>query len=236
MKRFRRISALLALVMLLSLALAGCGKKEEPIAADQVAEAMFDIAMKKDASKIVELFGYTDEAAVFTDWGIDKDSFFENAENALFSQFSDIGYTATAEELRAVADSYWEIFSKIQLTARVKAADEKTGAAVVTCTVNTVAPGAIEEAVIDAVAELPPELLINGEMEDIFGQMLSSAAAVIREIEPTDRTVDFDVDFELVELDVCGKIKQAWMPKDSGEYSFQILAAATGGWAGADPF
>ena len=58
MKQTHRIPALLlAMVMLFSLTLTGC-KKEAPIAADQVAVALYEMILKDDASKTVELFGY----------------------------------------------------------------------------------------------------------------------------------------------------------------------------------
>ena len=72
MRQIRRIPALLlAVVMLCSLTLTGCGKKEAPVPGDQVAVALFEMILKDDASKAVELFGYADEAEAREDMGLE---------------------------------------------------------------------------------------------------------------------------------------------------------------------
>ena len=63
------IALAMAVLMLGTLALAGC-KKEAPVAADQVAMALFNMILKDDASSVVELFGYADEAEARKDMGI----------------------------------------------------------------------------------------------------------------------------------------------------------------------
>ena len=72
MKKTQRIPALLlAVVMLFSLALTGCGAKEEIAAPDQVAVALYEMILKDDASSIVKLFGYADEAEARKDMGME---------------------------------------------------------------------------------------------------------------------------------------------------------------------
>lgn len=229
--QFRRTSALLlALVMLISLTLTGCGKKEPPIPGDQVAEAMADILVKNDVSKAMEVFGYTDEAEVRSNWGIDGDSIYtDEVVDELVSEFSNMGYKATAEEIRVITDAFSKLYKGIEFTARVKVADEETGVAVVTCTVNTVDSEAFTQAMLDAASELDPDLLAEGDMEDIYGQILYIAAANISEIKPTGRTVDYDVDFELSTVEICGKIRQVWVPKDAKEFGFQLTYHFTAG-------
>ena len=67
------VSLGLALIMLASLGLTGCQKKEAPIAADKVAEVIFDMMLKNDASSAVELFGYASEEEAREDMGLEGD-------------------------------------------------------------------------------------------------------------------------------------------------------------------
>ena len=99
MKQTRRIPALLlAMVMLCSLALTGC-KKEAPVAADKVAEAIFEMILKDDPSKAVELFGYADESEARADMGLDG-SVYEELAGEMTKQFSDAGVNITEEEMQ----------------------------------------------------------------------------------------------------------------------------------------
>ena len=81
MKQVRRIPALLlAMLMVCSLTLTSCGKKEAPAPADQVAVALFNMILKDDASTLVELFGYADEAEARKDMGLDGSLYDELAD------------------------------------------------------------------------------------------------------------------------------------------------------------
>ena len=132
MKQVRRIPALLlAMLMVCSLTLTSCGKKEAPAPADQVAVALFNMILKDDASTLVELFGYADEAEARKDMGLDGSLYDELAEQ-LATQFTTAGMTVSNEEMQEFVDAFMKMFSEVKLTAVTKQSDEKTGAAVVT--------------------------------------------------------------------------------------------------------
>lgn len=230
MKRFHRRSALLlVLTMLLSLILTGCGKKEPPVPADQVAEAMFDILIKNDFSKAVEAFGYASEADAVSDWGGGEERLNAEVLKQALAEFSNMGYKITNEEMQTYYEGLWKMLKNTELTAKVKVSDEEAGVAVVTCTVNTVDSDEYAQVMADAANELDPYLFATGDVEEHMGQILSIAAAGISELKPTDRTVDFDVDFELSEMDVNGKTRQVWVPKDTKEFGYQITYNICGG-------
>lgn len=228
MKQTRRIPALLlAVVMLFSLTLTGC-KKEAPIPGDQVAVALFDMLLKDDATKAVELFGYADEAEARSDMGLDG-NFYEELAEEMTSQFSAMGMTVSNEEMQEFVDAFIAMFKNVTLTAKVKESDEKAGTAVVTCTVNTFDPDALSQAVTDAMTNIDPNILESDDLDAAFGAILKAIAGVIADIEPTDNTTDFDVDFELSDMDINGKTKKVWIPKDANEFGEQISTAAMGG-------
>lgn len=228
MKQTRRIPALLlAVVMLFSLTLTGC-KKEAPVPGDQVAVALFEMILKDDATKAVELFGYADEAEARSDMGLDG-SIYEELAEELTSQFSAMGMTVSNEEMQEFVDAFIAMFKNVTLTAKVKESDEKKGTAVVTCTVNTFDPDALAEAVAGAMTSVDPGIFESDDLDAAFGAILKAMAGVIADIEPTDKTADFDVDFELSDMDINGKTKKVWVPKDANKFGEQISTAAMGG-------
>ena len=115
------------------------------------------------------------------------------------------------------------------MAAVVKESDEKAGTAVVTCTVNTFESAALTQAMTNAMNNVDPDLLQSGNIDEAFGMILQAAASAISEIKPTDKTADFDVDFELADMDVNGKTKKVWVPEDAGEFGNLISATAMGG-------
>lgn len=229
MKKTKRIPALLlAVVMLFSLALTGCGTKEEIAPPDQVAVALFEMILKDDTSALVELFGYADDAEARKQMGMEG-SIYEELAEEMTAQFTSYGLTVTTEEMQEFVDAFMKMFSEVKLTATTKELDEKAGTAVVTCTVNTFDPNALAEASNGAMSSVDPSMLQDGDVEAAFGAILKAMAGVIGDIKPTENTADFDVDFELVEADINGKTKKVWMPKDAAAFGNAIGNTAMGG-------
>lgn len=229
MKLTRRIPALLlVMVMLFSLTLTGCGKKEEIAAPDQVAVALFEMILKDDASSFVNLFGYASEDEARSDIGLDG-SIYDELADELVTQFTASGMTVSTEQMQEFVDAFMKMFSEVNLTAKVKEADEKAGTAVITCTVNTFDPEALTQAMTDAMTNLDPSILQGGDMNAAMGAVLQAASGAISEIKPTDKTADFDVDFELAEMDVNGKTKKVWVPTDAAKFGELISTTAMGG-------
>lgn len=229
MKQVRRVPALLlAMLMLFSLTLTSCGKKEEIAAPDQVAVALFEMILKDDTSKMVELFGYADESEAREDMGLDGSLYDELAEQ-LTSVFTAQGVTVTTEQMQEFVDAFIKMFSGVNLTAVTKESDEKAGTAVVTCTVNTFDADSLTQAMNDAMNSVDPSLMASGDMDAAFGAILQAAAKAIADIKPTDKTADFDVDFELAEVEVNGKTKKVWVPEDAADFGNQISTTAMAG-------
>lgn len=229
MKQTRRISALvLAMVMLTSL-LAGCGKKETPAPADQVAVALFELVLKDDASKAVELFGYADEAEARKDMGLEG-SIYDELADEMVAGFKDQGYPVSAEDAQAFLDAFLSMFQNVEMTAKVKEMDEKAGTAVVTCTINTFDPNALNAAMEEAMLELmsDPDIMASTDVEVVVGAILQAVSNAIADLEPSDETADFDVDFELGVLEVNGKDKKAWLPADAAKFGELISTTAIG--------
>ena len=228
MKQTRRISALLlALVMVCSLTLTGCGKKEAPAPANEVAVALFNMILKDDPSSLVELFGYADEAEARKDMGLEGSIYDELAEE-MASQFSDMGVTVSSEEMQRFVDAFIAMFKEVEFSAKVKESDEKAGTAVVTCTISTFDPAALTQAMTDSVNTLNPSVLESNDPDQIFSAILGAVIDAIADIKPSGETADFDVDFTLEETEVNGKSKKVWIPEDAAEFGSLISSTAMG--------
>lgn len=223
------LSLALAAVMLMGVCLTGCQKKEAPVAADQVAVALFEMILKNNAAPAVELFGYADEAEARSDMGLDG-SLYEEMADEVVSQFTSQGITASTEDVQAFIDAFISMFSQVEMTAKVKESDEKAGTAVVTCTISTFDSDALTTAMTDAMTEAmsDPNALAGSDEAAIFSQILNAMSSAIADLEPTGGTTDFDVDFELGTLDINGKDRQAWLPVDAEAFGEAISTNALG--------
>lgn len=229
MKQTRRIPALLlAVLMVFSLTLTSCGKKEPPLAADQVAVALFNMILKDDASSAVELFGYADEATARADMGLDG-SLYEGLADEMVSQFKGMNLNVTTEDAQAFVDAFMSMFKNVNMTAVVKESDEKAGTAVVTCTIDTFDANALTDAVTDAMMDAVNDPALLEDEDALASAILNAVSSGIAGISPSGSTADFDVDFELQTLSINGKDREAWLPKDAEQFGNLISTTAMGG-------
>ncbi len=219
------IALAMAVLMLGTLALAGC-KKEAPVAADQVAVALFNMILKDDASSVVELFGYADEAEARKDMGIEG-GFYETMADEVVNQFTAMGMNVSNEDAQAFIDAFLTMFKGVDMTAKVKSSDEKAGTAVVTCTISTFDSNALNEAMMKAMSD--PSVMSIEDEDAAVSAMLKAISSAIAGLTPSGESADFDVDFELADMDVNGKTKKVWVPKDAEEFGNLISTTAIGG-------
>ena len=219
------IALAMAVLMLGTLALAGC-KKEAPVAADQVAMALFNMILKDDASSVVELFGYADEAEARKDMGIEG-GFYETMADEVVNQFTAMGMNVSNEDAQAFIDAFLTMFKGVDMTAKVKSSDEKAGTAVVTCTISTFDSNALNEAMMKAMSD--PSVMSIEDEDAAVSAMLKAISSAIAGLTPSGESAAFDVDFELADMDVNGKTKKVWVPKDAEEFGNLISTTAIGG-------
>lgn len=231
MKQTRRIPALLlAMVMLVSLCLTGCQKKEEIIPADQSAIALFNLTLKDDATSAMELFGYSSEEEMRKDMGIENGIYNELAEE-MVSQLERMGVTTSNEDIQTFIDAFLTMFKNVEMTAKVKDSDEKEGTAVVTCTISTFDPNALQQAMTEALTEAmaDPSVVAGEDTAATFSLILKAMSKAISGLTPTGDTKDFDVDFKLSTMEVNGKDRKMWLPEDKAEFDNLISTTAMGG-------
>lgn len=230
MRKSRRIPALLlAVIMLFSLTLTGCGQKEEIADPDKVAVALFDIVLKDDPSAIVDLFGYASEDEARKDMGIEG-SVYDELADQMVDMFASMDITATTEDAQTFVDAFLTMFKNVKLTAATKSSDEKAGTAVVTCTITTFDSDAIDSAMMKVVEDImADEELLNGDEDALDSAMLNMMSEAIAGLTPTENTKDFDVDFVLEEHNINGAKRHVWLPKDVNGFGEAIGSNAMGG-------
>ena len=127
MKHMRKLSLLLCVALLASMVLTGCGPKEKPAPPNEAAEAIFMIAIKNDAAKAMEVFGFASESDAKKElMGSDEDPYKEVGEE-LVSQFEALGATVSSEDAQVLIDAVLSMLGKLQYSAEVKDMDEKAG-------------------------------------------------------------------------------------------------------------
>lgn len=229
MKQTKRIPALLlALVMVCTLSLTGC-RKEPPLAADQVAVALFEMILKDNPAPSVELFGYADEAAAREDWSMDDGSLCDQLAEKLAGKFESMQIQVTQEDMQMFVDAFLSMFSQMELSAKVKESDKKAGTAMVTCTVSTFDAGATTDAITQTMTEIFSNPDLRADKAALTSAMLSAISTGIASLTPNGGTADFDVDFKLSTLAVNGKRRQAWLPADVKAFSAAISTNAMSG-------
>lgn len=224
----KALSLALAALMLVSLTLTGCQKKDPPAAGDKVAVALFEMILKNDASSAVELFGYASEEEARKDMGLDG-NIYEELADELAAQFTGMGITASSEDVQGFVDAFMSMFKNVELTAKVKESNEKEGTSVVTCTISTFDANALNTAMTEAMGNIDPDILNGDDVDAAFSAVLSAIADVIADITPSGETADFDVDFELQKMEINGKEKEVWLPVDANEFGNLISTTAMGG-------
>jgi len=230
MKHTRKLSLLLCVAMLASMVLVGCGSKEKPAAPNESAEAIFEMAIKNNASKAVEVFGFASESEAKTElMGSDEDPYKEVGEE-LVAQFESMGANVSSEDAQALIDAVLTMLGKLEYSAEVKEMDEKAGTAVVTSHIGHFDSNAVETAMTDAMSELMSDPTLDTSDEDaIYSALIQKIASVMSSLEPVEGTKDFDTDFTLQEVTINGKEKKVWIPVDANGFGGDLSNAALGG-------
>ena len=154
MKHMRKLSLLLCVALLASMVLTGCGPKEKPAPPNEAAEAIFMIAIKNDAAKAMEVFGFASESDAKKElMGSDEDPYKEVGEQ-LVAQFEAMGANVSSEDAQALIDAVLSMLGKLQYSAEVKDIDEKAGTAVVTSHIGHYDSVAIQDAMAQAMTEV----------------------------------------------------------------------------------
>lgn len=224
----------LAVALFLSLGLSGC-KKEEPVPQpDQVAEVIFDMCIRNDATKAVELFGYASEEEARLGMIGDETSFQDSIVESLATEMENMGLTMTEDELKPLIDGTLTMLGKLEYSAEVTEMDEKAGTATVISHIgyydSEATNAAIENIMNELIEKADPAVLATEEgVTQLLKDYLARYAETIATMEPAEGTKDFETAFELAEMEINGKSRKVWVPEDTVQFGTDLSTNALGG-------
>ena len=186
--------------------------------------ALFELILKGNAATAVSTFGFASEEEARQAAGVDG-SLYDELGNELVSQFAAMGLNVSKKDADTLVNGILVLFQKVEMTAQVKQLNESTGTAVVTCTVSTISPSALEDAMTKALEEMLTDPSLMFASEDVLvSTMINKVAEVISELSPTGQNASFDAEFE--RFDVDGR--EIWLPKDAEAFGSDIATSVLG--------
>lgn len=210
-------AAVLTAVTACSLVLTGCQQKLVP--ADQVATALFDLAVKDDAVPMKDLLGFASEDDV-------RKSLIEGGEatnfvNEFKQEFVNAGIDFTDDEIQEMTGQLMGLITRLSCTAEIT--DQNSKETTVVLKVKGYAMSDVEKIAADlqekALSELDQDtqmLIATGDADatmKFMQQFMKDYVAVISAMDTTQES-DVTVKMAKMKVDVSGKTKLSWMPVD----------------------
>lgn len=210
-------AAVVTAVTACSLLLTGCQQKLVP--ADQVATALYSLAVKDDAVPMKDLLGFASEDDV-------RKSLIKGGESTDFvdgfkQEFVNAGIDFTDEEIKDMTDQLMGLITKLNCTAEITSQSSKEVTVVLKAkgyamaNVEKIATG-LQGKALTELDEETQALLATGDEEasmKFMQQFMKDYVAAVSAMEPTEDN-DITIKMEKMQVDVSGKTKLCWMPVD----------------------
>lgn len=232
MKKVRFSALFLVLTLLAAVTLSSCQKKA-PVSPDQVAEAVFQLTFRQDASQVCDLFGYRSEDQARKDWLGEEEDFLTSVSEGMVDQFESMGLQMGSEEVDALVDATMTMLSKVEFSAEVGEMDGKAKTATVIGHVGYYDSSALnaqsEELLNSLLSNINEDALFTEDgMMEFLRAFFDGYAQLISSMEPAEGTKDIEVPFELVDAEINGKTQSVWMPVDAEQFGFDLSTTALG--------
>jgi len=230
MKRTKRtLTAIVAMMALVCMMLAGCGAKSAP--ADQSISALFELCAKNNTAPMQELLGFESEEAVY-------DAFFEEDVEVDFvaemqSMIESSGIKLTEEDVQAFTDSLLGMVDRASATAAITA--EEGDVTTVTLQVSGYTAEDMMNVIMDAATTMQESIteedaiaisegdeeLLNQYMKQYFQDIVAGFTAM----QPVTEPVEVVVECKKQMVEVNGKEQAEWMPTDLDQFNTDVNAA-----------
>ncbi|MBQ2935668.1 MAG: hypothetical protein IJD96_05450 [Lachnospiraceae bacterium] len=230
MKRTKRtLTAIVAMMALVCMMLAGCGAKSAP--ADQSVNALFELYAKNNAAPMQELLGFESVEAVnaaFVEEDAEVDVLAE-----MTSIIEDADVEMTEEEIQSFTDSLMGMVNKASATAEITSEDgdyttvtlqvygfsSEEMMTIITDCATAMTESITEEDAI-AIGEGDMEVY-NKYMKQYITDFVNGMAAM----DPVAEPVEVVVECEKQLVEVNGKEQAEWMPVDMDGFCADVDAA-----------
>lgn len=223
----KKVSVLMALVVLSCMVLMGCSS-QKLVPADQVVGALFQLTAMDDAAAMKDLLGFASEedvrSALMEDGGSDL-------VEELSNQFTEAGIEFSNEEVEEMKNDIISLLKKTPYT--VELTSEEKDKCVVTLKVNGYSMADMTEIAMttqqelqdsmtdDQIAELSDPDALNEFMRTYMMKYMKA----VSEMSPMDEATEITVECEKVKVDVSGKEQVCWMPKSLDSFGNSVEAA-----------
>lgn len=208
----KKLAVLLSLVLIVSLALAGCKKKEKIPEPDKVVEAYYLLFTRGNTEELVK-YGNTEaevKKALNTYKTSMKSSFMTSANAG--------GNIFKSEDADKVIDALLHSLSKLEYEVKTDEKDEKEGTATVILKTQSLNLREIQSKLMANVRKAAA----SGEITDqsqIGTYVLTEMAKVIKKTKPTKEMKEATLKMTLKEVEVKKEKVKHWVPENT--YTFQ---------------
>ena len=232
-----KLVAVVTAMVMMCMALTGCGQKLAP--ADQTVSALLDLIIADKTEPMMTLLGYESEEDVYNAFFEDGVAAVQDTEivDELKSGFDSMGLEMTEEELQEFSDAMASLVEKVTYSAEIKSEDSDS--VVVTVKINGISEDELEQIIMDAATVMSDSLtenlteddalaIMNGDMSVVtpyMQQYVKDIIAGVTAMEPVAEPYEFDVTCEKLAVEVGDKEKIAWFPADMNDFEAEVEAA-----------
>lgn len=232
-----KLVAVVTAMVMMCMALTGCGQKLAP--ADQTVSALLDLIIADKTEPMMTLLGYESEEDVYNAFFEDGVAAVQDTEivDELKSGFDSMGLEMTEEELQEFSDAMASLVEKVTYSAEIKSEDSDS--VVVTVKINGISEDELEQIIMDAATVMSDSLtenlteddalaIMNGDMSVVtpyMQQYVKDIIAGVTAMEPVAEPYEFDVTCEKLAVEVGDKEKIAWLPADMNDFEAEVEVA-----------
>lgn len=211
----KKLAALLSLILILSLALAGCKKKEEIPEPHRLAEAYYLLFTRGNTEELIK-YGNTESEAknILDTYKTSMQSKFKRAANSSGGIFK-------TEDTDKVLNALLHAMAKLKYEVKTEEIDEKKGTATVILKSQSVPLSDIQTKLMNNMQKA----MKTGEITDQYqmgSYFLNETARLIKNSKPTKEMKETVLDLKLKTVKINKKEVKRWMPENSYTFETEI--------------
>lgn len=211
----KKLAVLLSLVLIISLALAGCKKKEEIPEPHKLVEAYYLLFTRGNTEELVK-YGNT-EAEVKKALNAYKTSM----KSSFLTSANSAGNVFKSEDADKVIDAILHSLSKLDYEVKTDKKDEKEGTATVILKSQSINLSSIQTELMANVQNAVKEGKITDQSQ-IGTYVLTEMAKLIKKTKPTKEMKEATLKLKLKKVKIKKKEVKRWMPENSYTFETQI--------------
>ncbi|MBS7007026.1 DUF5105 domain-containing protein [Anaerostipes sp.] len=211
----KKLAVLLSLVLVVSLALAGCKKKEEIPKPDKLVEAYYLMYTRGNTDEMVKS-GTSEKKAKQS-----LKQYKTNMKSAFMSAANAAGGTFESEDADQVLDALLHALAKLKYEVKTDEMDEKEGTATVILKSQSIDLRSIQTKLMTNMQNA----IKSGEIKqqsELGPYILSEMAKLIQKSKPTEEMKETTVNMKLKTVKVNNKEVKRWIPENINTFQTEM--------------